>query len=225
MAPGLAPDWRGGRKSEKKLKPPRRVAPQGLNFPNDGVNKTIGENLLSDQHSRSALWPVLTKIDTDLAAQVRAQGCGCGGTLHRANYPRKVRGMKEDAKRDSFCCEREGCRRRTTPESVRFLGRRVYAGFIVVLLTALRHGLTPGRVTALQEQVGVDRRTLERWRVWWREHFVRSASWRTERGRFVPPPEEATLPWSLWQRFDASRSPLLDLLRFLRPWSTRAAPA
>jgi hypothetical protein len=208
-----------------KLKPLRRVAPQGLNFPNDGVNKTIGERLLTDQRSHAALWPVLTRIDTELAAQARERGCGCGGALHRSDYPRKVRGINVEAKRDSFCCAQEGCRRRTTPESVRFLGRRVYAGFIVVLLTALQHGLTVERVRTLQEHLGVDRRTLERWREWWTEHFARSAPWRTQRGRFVPPPDESALPWSLWERFcAASSSPLLELLRFLSPWSARAAP-
>jgi hypothetical protein len=40
----------------------------------------------------------------------------------------------------------------------------------------------------------------------------------------MPPPDEATLPWSLWQRFGVGESPLLDMLRFLRPWSTGAAP-
>lgn len=202
------------------------MTPQGLNFPNDGVNKTIGENILSDQRSRSSLWPILTRVDADLAEQARAQGCACGGALHRANYPRKVRGVNVDeAKRDSFCCAQEGCRRRRTPESVRFLGRRVYAGFIVVLLTALQHGLTAERLHVLQEQLGVDRRTLERWRVWWRDHFVRSVPWRTERGRFVPPPDETKLPWSLWQRFTThGGEPLLDLLRFLTPWSIGAVP-
>ena len=190
------------------------------------MNKTNGENLLSDQQSRSALWPVLTKIDADLAAQARVQGCACGGALHRANYPRKVRGMNVEAKRESFCCAEEGCRRRLTPESVRYLGRRIYAGFIVVLLTALQHGVTAERVRVLQENLGVDRRTLARWREWWSEHFARSAPWRGQRGRFVPPPDASMLPWSLWQRFcAASASPLLDLLRFLGPWSSRGAPA
>jgi hypothetical protein len=209
----------------ENLSPLRRVASQGRNFPNNGVNK-LGENLLSDQHSRAALWPVLTRIDADLAAQARARGCGCGGALHRSDYPRKVRGVNEEAKRDSFCCAQEGCRRRTTPESVRFLGRRVYAGFIVVLLTALRHGLTAERLQALQEQLGVDRRTLERWRKWWAERFARSPGWRTARGRFVPPPEEAALPGSLWELFCAvSASPVVDLLRFLAPWSIGPRPA
>ena len=181
---------------------------------------------MSDERSRSALWPVLTKVDADLAAQTREKGCAhCGGALHQADYPRKVRGMEIEARRNSFCCAREGCRRRETPGSVRFLGRRIYAGFIVVLLTALRHGLSAERVSVLQEQLGVDRRTLERWRRWWREQFAPSRSWRVARARLMPPVDEATLPGSLWERFCGNREdPLLGLLRFLVPWSTRQAP-
>ena len=189
------------------------------------MKKTTGESLLADEPSRSAIWPVLTKIDADLAAQACAQGCACGGALHRSDYPRKVRGVKVEARRDSFCCAEEGCRRRVTPGSVRFLGRRIYAGFIVVLLTALRHGLTTERVTALREHLGVDARTLERWRAWWLQDFAPGRPWRTARGRFLPPPGEATLPWSLWRSFgDDGEKSLLDLLRFLTPWSTRAVP-
>lgn len=180
---------------------------------------------MSDERSRAALWPVLTQIDADLAAQACALGCPhCPGALHRSDYPRKVRGVNVEAWRDSFCCAAEGCRRRLTPESVRYLGRRIYAGFIVVLVTALRHGPSPERVRVLQEQLGVDRRTLERWRSWWLEHFARSPSWRTARGSFVPPPDTATLPWSLWEYFRTqAKDPLLDLLRFLRPWTTPSA--
>ena len=192
------------------------------------MNKTTGENLLSDERSRAALWPVLTKIDADLAAQACTPGCPCGGALHRADYPRKVRGLATttEAWRDSFCCAEDGCRRRLTPGSVRFLGRKIYAGFIVVLLTALRHGLSVERVRVLQEHLGVDRRTLERWRSWWLEQFAPSGAWRVARARLLPPVNEAALPWSLWARFSgAGDEPLLGLLRFLTPWSTRAAPA
>lgn len=181
---------------------------------------------MSNERSRSALWPVLTKIDADLAVQACTQGCPCGGALHRANYPRKMRGLNVEALRDSFCCAEEGCRRRVTPGSVRFLGRRIYAGFIVVLLTALRHGLSADRMRVLQEQLGVDRRTLERWRWWWWEQFAPSRLWRVARARLMPPVDERTLPWSLWARFTGDGDdPLLGLLRFLTPWSTRAAPA
>ena len=190
------------------------------------MNKNFGEKLLADKPARSAWWLVLTKIDGDLAMQACAEGCRCGGALHRADYPRKVRGVKAEAKRHSFCCAEEGCRRRVTPGSVRFLGRRVYAGFVVVLLAALRHGLSADRVQVLREQLGMDRRTLERWREWWLEQFASGRPWRLARARFMPLLDEATLPWSLWTRFgEHGSTPLLDLLRFLTPWSTRVAPA
>ncbi len=35
---------------------------------------------------------LLLRIDHDLAARRRADGCQCGGALHRADYPRKPRG-------------------------------------------------------------------------------------------------------------------------------------
>jgi hypothetical protein len=190
-----------------------------------GVKTNYREKLLLDQTARAALWAVLTKIDEDLAGQACARGCVCGGALHRANYPRKVRGIDVEARRHSFCCAEEGCRRRVTPGSVRFFGRRIYAGFLVVLLTALRHGWSESRVAVLQERLGVDRRTLERWRQWWLEQFAQGRRWQAARGRFLPPPDEPTLPWSLWRCFGAAGpESLLNLLRFLVPWTTRVAP-
>ena len=77
----------------------------------------------------------LQQIDDELAEQVQAGGCPhCGGPLHRASYPRKPRGVphrqldERYRRRHSFCCAADGCRRRCTPPSVRFLGRRVYLG-------------------------------------------------------------------------------------------------
>jgi hypothetical protein len=40
--------------------------------------------------------------------------------------------------RFSFCCDRDGCRNRATPPSVRFLGRKVYLGAVVMLISASR---------------------------------------------------------------------------------------
>ena len=37
-------------------------------------------------------YATLTQFDADLAAEVHARGCPCGGRLHRADYPRKPRG-------------------------------------------------------------------------------------------------------------------------------------
>ena len=45
-----------------------------------------------------------------------------------------------------------------TPRSVRFLGRKVYLGAVVILISAMREGPTPRRVHELARLFGVDRR-------------------------------------------------------------------
>ncbi len=118
------------------------------------------------------LYEVLAGIDADLAETARRAGCRvCGGVLHSACFPRKPRGGPGELpagydRRHSFCCAADGCRTRRTPPSVRFLGRKVYLGAVVVLATTLRHGLTRMRADRLRQLLGVDARTLERWRHW-----------------------------------------------------------
>lgn len=135
----------------------------------DGVKQNIGENWCQKHLADQQLPGLLEKIDKDLAEEIRVQGCAhCrAGRLHSARIRRKPRGLPKGTTWDSrfsFCCDQEGCRKRTTPPSVRFMGRRVYAGFIVLLLPALSHGLSPDRVRRLREITGADRRTLQRWR-------------------------------------------------------------
>jgi hypothetical protein len=171
------------------------------------------------------LYDLLYRLDEDLAARARGEGCGCGGVLHGARYPRKPRGGPpelgpEHGRRLSFCCAREGCRRRKTPPSVRFLGRRVYFGAVVVLVSALRDGLSARRVRELHALLGVDARTLRRWRQWWRHAFVASRFWKVARSRFVPPVAEGALPRSLLERFEGTPpQPLVAALRFVTPIS------
>lgn len=71
----------------------------------------------------------------DDTRQVAAAGCPwCEGPLHRSDFDRKlcdgliVEGGEEFVQRFSLCCGYEGCRRRATPPSVRFPGRRFYLG-------------------------------------------------------------------------------------------------
>jgi hypothetical protein len=181
--------------------------------------------------SDTRFWAFLLRVDEDLAAQVRAAGCRCGGVLHSARYPRKPRGIARSVLgegqdlRLSFCCAREGCRRRTTPPSVRFLGRRVFLGAVLVLILALAHGL-PGRVLdRLGERFGASARTLRRWRHWWQEEFVATPWWRTVRGGFIPPPPPRALPGALLERFTGAdlASRLLQMLVFLLPLSTHGS--
>ena len=104
------------------------------------------------------------------------------------------------------------------------MGRRVYAGLVVVLVSAMAHGLKPHRVAALRKTLGIDRRTLERWRQWWLGLFVESSFWREARAHFMPPLCQKTLPLSLCLSFEVERRDrLLDLLKFLAPITTPIA--
>lgn len=180
------------------------------------------------QHPK--LFQFLCAIDEDLATQARAGGCNfCGGVLHSARYPRKPAGGvvapagATAATRHSFCCET--CRRRTTPASVCYFGRRVYPAFVVVLLSAMQSGVTDGRVEELRASLGVARRTLQRWRRWWQEVFVRTRFWAAWCGRFMPPLDCAALPGSLLERILGSdvETKLIQCLRFIAPLSVPGA--
>jgi hypothetical protein len=163
---------------------------------------------------RSQFFLFLIRLDEELAAQAQCAGCSCGGVLHRANYPRKPRGCPNAALRDafssrlSFCCSR--CRRRTTSMSVRFLGRRVYLGLVVVLCCGRGGG-------------GETLRTLQRWRRWWREDFMQTPLWQALCARFMPLVSAQGLPGDLLARFggEAAES-LARLLCFLAPITVRA---
>lgn len=178
---------------------------------------------------------LLLEADRELAARARAAGCECGGVLHSARYRRKPRGgvpgeLRESyRRRESLCCAREGCRRRTTPPSVRFLGRRVYVAAVVVLVSAMTGGVTAKRAAHMRELIGVDRRTLQRWRAWWLETFLGTAFWAEARARLMPSIEESRLPASLLERFigEQTDDALVSCLRFLSPitTSTRCAMA
>jgi hypothetical protein len=165
---------------------------------------------------------LLLRIDHEFAAQQRADGCGCGGDLHRADYPRKPRGcprsMRDDySSRLSFCCA--VCRTRSTPLSVRFLGRRVYLGLAVVLVSASRTASTAAGAH-LGAELGVARQTLQRWQAWWTEQFPLTPLWRATCARFMPPVLEAQLPGELISRFAGpAHEALMRLLIWLSPVS------
>lgn len=176
------------------------------------------EKILQDRR----IYELLEKVDEDLALKVQAGGCEhCGGRLHRGDYGRKPRGGPDWDKRHSFCCSREGCRKRRTPPSVRFLGRKVYVGVVVVLVSAMRHGVGAKRQRRLCGELGVERRTLLHWRQWWTGAFVRSDFWKAARCRFREPVSERGMPLGLVEAFGAQQSEgLVKLMRFLCPITT-----
>lgn len=66
----------------------------------------------------------------------------------------------------------------------------------------------------LARVVPVDRRTIARWRAWWREGFT----WAATSAAFLPPIDAAQLPSALIERFSGDgQDRLIALLRFLGP--------
>jgi hypothetical protein len=167
---------------------------------------------------------LLLQIDAELAAQMHATLCQCGGVLHRANYPRKPKACPEEVIGDfksrwSFCCNL--CRKRSTPMSVRFLGRRVYVALAVVVL-AVKRNKTNAAITQAAETLDVPERTIARWRQWWLQSFCATTLWQAQCARFMPSVELTELPQSLVARFTgAAHEAMVRLLRFLSPLSVQ----
>lgn len=156
----------------------------------------------------ASFFELLRRMDVDLAEETRLSGCPCGGVLHFARYRRKPRGGPANLSpdcclRESLCCSEDGCRRRSMPPSVLFLGRRVFFGVVVVLVPILREGLTPRRFRRLVEKLPVSRRTVRRWRRWWRETLPSTRLWRGARAELALGTSEALLPGSLLMAFSA----------------------
>jgi hypothetical protein len=181
------------------------------------------ETILQDER----LYEFLENVDEDFAFEVKSRSCDhCGEVLHRADFERKPRGFKAGPswdRRCSFCCSREGCRKRHTLPSVRFLGRKVYVGVIIVLVSAMMHGPNEHRLKRLQQELTIDRRTLKRWHQWWAQIFVQSSFWKAEPGRFFSQMSSAQMPICLVQAFGAVQiDGLVKLMTFLSPITTQS---
>ena len=105
--------------------------------------------------SNARVWAFLKRVDEAEAEACREAGCPrCGGDLHSARYPRKPHGLapelRDDVRRFSFCCV--DCRRRMTPPSVRFFGRRFRVAPLFLLVSALVLG--GARLEGDRPQVG-----------------------------------------------------------------------
>lgn len=166
----------------------------------------------------------LIHADEQIARELRGSGClHCGGPLHRADFPRKPRGLPDEVEgafssRHSFCCGH--CRKRATPPSLRFMGRKVYVAHLVVRACLSWQELA-GRVRRLV--LGVPRRTVGRWNTWWRSGIPATEFWRMSRARLMPPVDVTELPRALVERFGAVLDNLTETLVFLAPITTGSA--
>jgi hypothetical protein len=172
----------------------------------------------------------LTAIDAAIVARAAAEACRfCGGPLHRGDYARKPRGglmaaaAEAFSRRFSLCCGREGCRRRATPPSVRFLGRRVYVGAAVIIASAVALAMTAAG--ALRRATGISPRTTRRWLRWWRGPFVATPVFVDLCARLVPAVVRVRLPSSMLDRFDDEPAARVQrLLAWLAPLTTASLP-
>ncbi len=180
----------------------------------------------------TTFWQQLTRIDLAWAEQVRQGGCAdCGGPLDRSDYPRKPRGelgeaAAASARRVSFCCRRDGCRHRATPPSVRFLGRKVYVGAVVIVASLVGQAALAAGRGAPRRIEGVAVRTVQRWLTWWQTVFALGSFWVEAKAFFATPVEIAQLPTSLLARFGrGGPGALAALLRFIAPVTTQSVRA
>ena len=107
---------------------------------------------------------------------------------------------------------------------MRFLGRKVYLGAVVILVSAMRQGPSPRRVRELSRLFAVDKATIVRWQSFWRDHIPQTPFWKLAWARLVPVFEIVALPLSILEAFfhrGDQYEGWANLLRFLSPITVR----
>lgn len=177
-----------------------------------------------DLLNSGTLFHGLCAIDLELASRTRSGGCPhCGNALHAGYYERKPRGECCDALppkcrvRLGLCCGT--CRRRVLPPSVLYMGRRVYWGAVVLLVTGAAQGLQRGTINELCERFDVSRRTVKRWVQFFLVSFPRGDAWRRLRGHVSASVANHLLPrsfleWLFGER-ECTETALGDALRLI----------
>lgn len=171
----------------------------------------------------STVHRILVAIDQEIAEAISKKGCPCGGRLHLSNYPRSPLGLPAEWRSDydkrlSFCCD--DCRKRVTPPSVRFFGRRWYPAPLLLFISAFMVSINDYRLAQIKRHFGisVSESTWKRWRRWWREAFTETRFWKQARGSIPEPKRTATQPRGMLNAFQGSLDKkIILLLRFLSP--------
>lgn len=163
---------------------------------------------------------LLRELDAKWAKMAKEKGCPhCGGKLDVSNYPRKPRSLDSfDGlcdRRQSFCCRNDGCRKRLTPFSVRFLGRKIYLE--IVILLSLCFGINPGIEP-------VPTRTVRRWRGFFKSVLNPiDPFWKTQIGFFPAGFNPNGTVVSIYQHFSLNHSNpdslWIHCLKFFSPLS------
>jgi hypothetical protein len=169
---------------------------------------------------------LLIAIDQEFVEQIKDKDCSCGGKLHQAHYPRSPFGLPPSLRplyemRFSLCCDI--CRKRITPQSVRFFGRRWYPAPLVILISALMLGINERRLTQVKRHLGIvmSESTWKRWRRWFRQIVEATFFWQQTKGLALKVIETKKIfPRALFILFSGTiEEKLRFILRFLSPLS------
>lgn len=133
----------------------------------------------------------LLEIDRLIASQVKEKGCPhCQGKLNQSHFLRAPRGIPENTATDyrirfSYCCAQEGCRKRLTPPSMRFLSRKVYSSVIIFVIFYFNVPSDEARIDklhALLDNIGsvenLSVETIRRWRHYWTRILPDTHTWK-----------------------------------------------
>ena len=165
----------------------------------------------------------LLAFDRLIAEQIKHSRClFCHGNLHQSHYPRKPRGVPEGTHSDypirfSYCCGTDGCRKRFTPPSMRFLSRKVYSSVVIFLVFLLKSKTDELKVEQLNLLLGTSLsvETVRRWRNFWVKEVSQSHTWK--RAAFSQGMAQ-TLPASLLAQFQQVLNTSLEMaLKWILP--------
>lgn len=182
--------------------------------------------MLPELLQKSKLFSILYQIDLDLAQKCRENGCPfCGGALHQANYSRQPWGAPKDIAdeqmiRQSLCCARQGCRKRTLPPSCLYFGRKKYWSAVILVVMALRQNKHQRAICIkLMRLFAISYKTILRWRDWFRDIFPTTRQWIRLRGRVSASIDSSLLPAGLLDYFlhthESAEAALVGCLAFL----------
>jgi len=139
-------------------------------------------SLLTDARFHNSLFD----LDRLIAEQVRQACCPkCQGKLNQANFPRKPRGVPKETHpnyhiRFSLCCSTDGCRKRFTPPSMRFLSQKVYSSVVILLLFLFKADTDESKIEKINTLLGttLSIETLRRWRQFWTKDVPHTDTWK-----------------------------------------------
>lgn len=175
------------------------------------------------QLTNAIFYNYLLMLDRIIAEQVRQSRClFCHGNLHQSHYPRKPRGVPNGVHNDysirfSYCCGGEGCRKRFTAPSMRFLSRKVYSSVIIILVFLLKSKTDELKVEELNRLLGttLSVETVRCWRHFWLKDVSQSHIWKI--ASFSHSMAQ-TLPASLLNQFKQTlNTPLEMALKWILP--------